>query len=160
MVTIKVCGKEFEILEKEVLQKIIDGLDKYTVFVPTFIEAYNYFATGKAYTYLDARTGTIRTTWEQQNTSNHPWDDYYRIILCVIETPVEIETIHWFGDDKEKQEYDKVSHIYTVEDYIREKYGEEEYNERLENIANYFADEFEFDYEYIQEQLNGLYEEV
>lgn len=45
----------------------------------------------------------------------------------------------------------------TLEEFITEKYGEEELQNRIENAKDYWALEFNFDCDYIKEQLDYLY---
>jgi hypothetical protein len=45
--------------------------------------------------------------------------------------------------------------IYNI--IIIEKYGEEELQERIENIIEYYSLEFSFDFDEIRDQLDELY---
>jgi len=146
----------FEILERERLEAIIEELDPSEIFQQTFKKAQGYNLSGRAITYLDARNGEIKTYWIQQNTDLHPWDRFYEITLCVVETPVEDPPEDWWWIDDEEEKEWKESEL-TPQEFIETKYGEEELAERWDAIIDSYAEEFNLDYNNIKTQLDDLY---
>lgn len=167
-VKVKIAGigndgmQEFEILSREKLEELIDELSEAEIYQKTYKEAKDWQLSGNAYTYIDARNGKVVTTWIQQNNYLHPWDNFYEIILCNIGTPtpdILLEDLIDITDDKEYKEFvqyaDETGN--KIEDFIIEKYGEEELQERIENIIEYYSLEFSFDFDEIRDQLDELY---
>lgn len=150
--------KVFEILDRGEIEKILEELDPAEIWYMTYNEGNNWDFSGIAYTYLDARDGKVYSAWLQQNTMEHPWDSFYQIILCTMETGdnwwdfmVPDELLDW-DEQREFLDYDG-----TLKEFIIEKYGEEELQDRIENAKDYWAYEFNFDWNDINEQLNYLY---
>jgi hypothetical protein len=162
MTIVKIAGyssnegtREFEILEREKLEELINNLSPFEIYKDTFQKADNYMHSGIAYTYIDARTGMINICWLQSNNFNHPWDSFYEIWLCDLKSgdqKIDLNTpdnILAIGEEFEKwREFNG-----TLEEML----GEEEYQERYENAIDGEAIEFSFDWENITEQLNELY---
>lgn len=148
-------SKDFKILDRKEIKNILNDLNINEIYYETFLEALKYDFSGVAYAYLDAITGEVKKGWLQQNTSNHPWDDFNEIILCTIHTPIEIvNEDFWVDKDEEKEAEERGE---SAEDYIINKYGEKELNDRIDNIAWYYGGEFKLDYNNIEEQLDKLY---
>ncbi|MDA8212137.1 MAG: hypothetical protein M0021_09710 [Clostridia bacterium] len=151
--------REFEILEREELQTKIDNLSNTEVFRRTFEEARAYRHTGTAYTYIDARSGEIKTCWLGSNTTNHPWDSFYEIWLCSLKTGNGEQN---FGVedllDTSSAEYEKyLESDLNAEDFISTKYGADDLAERIENAISWQAVEFYFDEDDIERQIEELY---
>lgn len=151
--------REFDILEREDLQDIIDKLSNTEIYRRTFEEAKSYSHTGTAYSYVDARNGEIKTCWLGSGTTNHPWDSFYEIWLCSLETGNGAQD---FGvedlidtDSAEYEEYRDSE--FPVEEFIIREHGESELADRIENAITWYAIEFHFDDENIEQQLNDLY---
>lgn len=150
----------FEVLDKEELEKKIEELDSREIYRMTYDMAQRYSFSGTAYTYIDAQSGEVVTTWLQQNHELHPFDSFYEIILCSIDTPVMDYTEEdLLSTEEEYEEYYEYRRKEGkgIEEYLEEKYGEEELNDRIENALDWYADEFSFDEYWIQEQLDSLY---
>lgn len=111
-------------------------------------EADKYTFSGRAITYIDALTGNMGTYWLQQNTYDN---DPYEIVLCSIETPLDIPSDDFFESKEEKQKYEKSD--LSLEEFLGDKY-----NDRLNVIFDEWSYDYEFDYEYIEEQLEKLAE--
>ncbi len=151
-------AQEFEILDREALEKIIDNSSPSQIYRQTFEKAYGYTHGGTAYTYLDARDGSIKTSWLGSNTFNHPFDSFYEIWLCSLTTgasAIDLDTPDDLLDDEEQHELRDYSG--SIRDYLDEKHGTEEYEKRMENAIDWEAMEWEMDGEKIQEQLKELY---
>ena len=134
--------------QKQKIKQIIDNLWPCDVYRQTIELANKYTFSGQAITYIDALTGNIGTYWLQQNTvSNDP----YEIVLCSIETPLDIPSDDFFESKEEKQKYEKSD--LSLEEFLGDKY-----NDRLNVIFDELAYDFELDYEYIEEQLEKLAE--
>lgn len=168
MVKVKIPGynrqegyRVFEILDREEIEKIIEELDPTEIWYMTYNEGNNWDFTGVAYTYLDVRDGTLHTAWLQQNTMEHPWDSFYQIVLCEMETGD-----NWwdFMKPEELLDYDEQGEFWnydgTLEEFIIEKYGKEELEDRIKNAMDYYAYDFRLDWEDIEEQLDNLYSKV
>lgn len=170
MTKVKIAGyslnegsRVFEILDREEIEEIIDTLSPAEIYRQTFEKAQRYSFSGDAYTYADARNGEIKTRWMQLNTFDHPWDAFYEIVLCSIKTPVEPlsdeDLINW--DDKDEvQAWKEVYPSISAEDFILERYGQKELDDRIENCIWFYASEFDFDDDSIKEQLDRLYQKV
>ena len=71
-------------------------------------------------------------------------------------SPIEVEfDIKDFFENEEEQEHYEQSEL-----SLKEFFGENKYQYRLENIFDYWANEFEFDWENIKEQLDNLYSKI
>jgi len=150
--------REFEILEREKVESILDEIEPADIFRSTMEIALGYFHSGTAYTFLDARDGKIKTSWLGSNSFNHPWDSFYEIVLCRLETGsgrIDLDTAEMLLERKEQEEYKNYSG--NIREYLTEKYGKDEYKERIENAIDYLCDDFEVDWDDIKEQLNNLY---
>lgn len=166
-ITVKISGysrnegvREFEILEREQIEAIIDELDQAEIYRKTFEKAKEFEGeSGVAYTFISALDGKIGSSWLQQNNFNHPWDDFYEIILCSLETDYQNMDFnnpeYLLADNEEHEEFRKFEGI--AEEFVLEKFGKEELNERYDNLLDWLATEFKFDYSDIKEQLDYLY---
>jgi len=144
----------FEILDRKTLEEKIEELDQREIYERTVKKAYEYNMSGSAITYIDARDGSVHTYWLQANQFNHPYDNYYQIVLCTVNSPLDFDIRDFFENEEEEERYreSKLS--------LEEFFGEDEYQYRLENIFDYWANEFEFDWQKINEQLDGLYSKI
>lgn len=152
--------REFEILDRKQLESIIDELDQAEIYRRTFEKAKAYEGkTGTAYTFISAIDGKIGTVWLQQNNFFHPWDDFDQIILCRLETDYQNmdfnDPEYLLADNEEYEEF--IEFEGNAEDFIIKKFGQEELNRRYENLVEWLANEFEFDWDNIKEQLDHLY---
>ncbi len=151
--------REFEILDRKELESIIDELDQAEIYRKTFEKAIKHKGTsGYAYTYVSAIDGKIGTVWLQQNNFNHPWDDFDQIVLCSIDTnyqSLDFNSPEFLLDDDEQEEF--LDFEGTAEDFVAEKFGQEELDERYENLLDWLATEFQLDYSDIKEQMDRLY---
>lgn len=155
-------SRTFQVLSRKELEKIIDELDSSEIWERTYEKGEGYrFKSGTAYTYIDARTGEIHTRWLQRNQSLHPWDSFYEIWLCSMETGAswwDFNIPEDFLFDTTSEEYEEfLGFSGSAKEYIIEKYGEEELEERIQNCIDWYADEFRFDWENIKNQLDELY---
>lgn len=153
-------AREFEILNRKQLESIIDELDQAEIYRKTFEKAKEFEGhSGTAYTYISAIDGKIGTVWLQQNTSLHPWDDFDQIILCRLETDYQNMDFnnpeYLLADNEEQKEF--LDFEGTAEEFVLEKFGKEELNERYDNLIDWLAIEFEFDWDNTKEQLDRLY---
>jgi len=150
--------RSFEILDRQKLNDIIEELDSREIFRKTYEKAQGYSFSGTAYTYIDARGGEIVTSWIQQNNFLHPFDSFYEITLCSIDTPVEDFTHEDLLDpnDEEYQEFIEQNEL-GIEEFIEKKYGKKELNERIENAIEWYAEDFLIDWIIVKEQLKELY---
>ena len=130
-------------MNKQKIEQIIDNLWPCDVYRQTIEEANKYTFSGRAITYIDALTGNMGTYWLQQNTDSN---DPYEIVLCSIETPLDIPTDDFFESKEEQQRFFKSE--LSLEEFLGDKY-----NDRLNVIFDELAYDFELDYEYIEEQL-------
>ena len=144
----------FEILDRKSLEEKIEELNQNEIYERTVKKAYEYNMSGSAITYIDARNGSVHTYWLQNNQYNHPYDSYYEIVLCTVNSPVEFDIKDFFENEEEQEHYEQ------SELSLKEFFGENEYQYRLENIFDYWANEFEFDWENIKEQLDNLYSKI
>ena len=154
--------RKFEILEREELEKRIEELETKDIYKMTEDKAGGYTFGGTATTYIEARSGEVYTDWMQQNNSKHPFDDFSEIVLCSVNTPNEGYTSEDLIDDEKDTDWDEWQEENggNFEEYIIEKYGKKELEERQENVLNWYAGEFVPDWEFIEKQLNELYEEI
>ena len=149
--------REFEILEREELESIIDDLSPAEIFQKTFDLARGYIHSGTAYTYLDARDGGIKTCWLGSNTFNHPWDSFYEIDLCLLTTgsgAIDFDTVEYLLDTCDP---DEMKRWREFNGSLRDFLGDTEYEKRMENAIAWEADEFQFNEEELNRQLNELY---
>jgi len=149
----------FEILDREEIEEIIKDLFTPEIYQKTMDKALGYYFSGTAYTYIDARDGEIYTDWIQQNNELHPFDDFYRIILCGITTPVDEPSEDDLLDSSELDDYLKweEENYGSAKDYITETMGEKELEERYDTWIEWLAQEFELDLDSIERQLDDLY---
>ena len=158
------CPQEFEVLSRENVIDLISGIEPSEISAQLIQLADRYRMSGIAYIYLDARTGQIEEGWLQQNTSLHPWDSFYEIVLMTEMTTeagiYETLTDEWFFDvmDNEYDEYlewrEKNDGI--AEDFLRERYGEVEVKKRLADIIEGMQEGMEMN-DNIREQVDELY---
>ena len=149
--------REFDILELQELQSIIADLSEFEIFSQTWEKASGYYHSGSAYTYVDARDGEVYTTWQQNNTHDHPWDSFYEIVVCSLTTgagALDVEDEEHLLDDDDPQEMKRWREFRGS---FLEFFGEEEYQERMDNAIEWEAEEFEFDWEGISDQIRRLY---
>lgn len=156
--TIKAYGKirEFEILDRDVLEEKIEELDAADIYSQTFRKMLEYGHSGTAYTYIDARNGNVNTCWLGSGTENHPFDSFYEVWLCKLKTgdqAIDISIPEMLLDEDEQEDYVDED----VETYIIDKFGKEELEQRMENIIDVLGVEFNLDYDDITEQLDELY---
>ncbi len=153
--------REFEILDRDVLEEKIEELNETDIYSQTFRKMREYGHSGTAYTYIDARNGEINTCWLGSGTVNHPFDSFYEILLCLLETgdkSLDINTPEMLLDKDEQEDYTEnyIDEI-DVETYIIDKFGKEELEQRIEDLIGVLAVEFDLDYEDIKKQLDELY---
>ncbi len=135
-------------MNKEKIKQKIDSLWACDIYKQTIEEADKYTFSGRAITYIDAINGNIGTYWLHQNTySNDP----YEIVLCSIETPLDIPTDDFFESREEQQRFEESE--LSLEEFFGDKY-----NDRLNVIFDEWSYDFEFDYEHIEEQLEKLFD--
>lgn len=144
-------SKIFEILSREELESIIENIDFSEIYKRTFAEANGYSHTGTAYTYVDARNGEVKTYWTQNNVFQHPFDSFYEITLCHVDTPVEFETVDLI--DPTSEEYEE----FLQSDKTLEEFLGEEYQSRYWDVVDYFSTDFVPNWDRIKEQLDWLY---
>ena len=153
--------KEFEILERRELEEILDEIELDEIWRKTRKLAESYPFSGTAVTYLDGRNGEIDTYWISQGSYLHPFDSFYRIPLCTMETPIrefteddllDNDERHSFWEWQEENEGD-------VEDYIIVKWGVEALQEREQNALEIYAETFEPDWQQIFSQIDELYQQ-
>lgn len=149
--------KKFDILDRETLSEILDEINTVEVYRATFQKAENYkHHGGTAYTYIDARDGSLWSSWLGQNTMNHPWDSFYEIWLCKLTTgagAVDLDTEEHLLDLSDLEEMKRWR---DFDGSLKEFLGEE-YDERMENAIDWLATEYELDWEDINKQLEELY---
>lgn len=152
--------REFEILDREVLEEKIEELDAADIYSQTFRKMLEYGHSGSAYTYIDARNGDVNTCWLGSGTVNHPFDSFYEILLCLLETgdkSLDINTPEMLLDEDEQEDYAENYVDEDVETYVIDKFGKEELKQRIENIIDVLGVEFNLDYDDITEQIDELY---
>lgn len=148
-------SRVFEILERETIEEIISNVDQSDVFCKTFDKAQGYHFSGDAYTYVDARDGSIVTRWQQQGMIDHPWDSFYEVVICSIKTPVVEFDTDAYLDNEEMEKF--CDSYMSLEEFIRTEYGPDEFERRRENIIDFYACEFGIDWNFVKEQLDNLY---
>lgn len=149
--------REFEILDREALENMIDDLDPADIYRRTFRMADGYSHSGTVYTYIDARDGSIHTCWIGSNSFNHPWDSFYEIWLCHLTTgtgAIDLDTVECLLDTGDP---DEMKRWWEFEGSLEEFLGEE-YEERKENAIEWEASEYSFNWEHIRLQLDELYD--
>lgn len=155
-------ARVYEILPREELEKKIQELSECEIYKYTHEEASGYTFSGTAYTYISAKSGEIYTYWLQNNSFLHPFDSFYEIILCSLNSPIKEPYANDLLDDEEYSEFENFDG--DVKDFLIEKYGveegEKEYQNKIENWIDYWASEFSFDWYNINQQLDELYSNV
>jgi hypothetical protein len=155
-------AREFEILEREQIEEILNDLNPVEIYKKTLRDAVSYNHSGNAYAYIDARNGDVATTWLEKSNLLHPWDSFYEIIICDIETGydnLDFNTPENLLELDNKDEMEKFQNSeLDPESFIIEEYGQEELNERYENVYDYLSDNFDFNWDDIKEQLDQLYQ--
>jgi len=152
--------REFEILDRQEIEKIIDELDSTEIYKKTYTKGYGYYHSGEATCYLDARTGEVKTMWIQSNNFEHPWDSFYKIVLCSLKTgngQLDFQENDLLDPDSEEYEEFHEQTEFGLEEFIEQKYGTDELMDRIENAIDYYAQDFYFDIENIKKQLDDLY---
>ena len=168
--TIEVSGigndgvREFEVLEKKVLQKQLSAIDRQLLATQLLEYADMQQVPGLAYIYIDARNGRLNEDWLAQGENLHPWDQFYRIILMDEITPINWEdTTDYDFIDEYSTEWEEFQEWYdekgcgTAEEFILERYGEDELDKRKAIIFEHWAESMEFRDD-IEEQINEIYE--
>lgn len=153
--------KEYEVLDRDTLMEKIDNVDWQEVYKATYKKAEGYTFGGRALTYIDARDGELKTYWIGQNSYNHPFDDFYEIVLCSIptqmESPADIEFLN-------QDEYEEFQEGLSNEKWDSlKKYADEkniDLDDRKDNIIEYYASEIDMDWDKVTEQVDNLYENV
>lgn len=157
--------REFEVLEKKVLQKQLaeEAIDQRLVAARLLKYAGSIRASGMTYIYLDARDGRLKEDWLSQGESLHPWDSFYRIVLMDEITPINWEDASDYDFiDEYSSEWEEFQGWYqdrgcgTAEEFILEKYGEDELEERKQIILERWAENLEFRDD-IEKQLSEIY---
>ena len=161
--TVKAYGevRKFEILDRDVLEEKIEELNETDIYSQTFRKMRERGHSGIAYTYIDARNGEINACWLGSGTENHPFDSFYEIWLCKLETgdqAIDINTPEMLLDGNEQEDYTEnyIDEI-DVETYVIDKFGKEELEQRIENIIDVLGVEFNLNYDDITEQIDELY---
>ena len=151
--------KEFDVKEKEEITTILDELDVTEIsdiWEKTYKETLHHDLSGNAYAYIDARTGEIKTSWLQSNTSLHPFDSFYEIVLCSIETPVfKFDEVDLLYNAKEMKQYEESQ--LPIKDFIIKNCGEKDYRERVDNAIIDYKYKFRLDRDNIKDQMDKLY---
>ena len=154
---------EFDVLPREEIEKIIDGLNSYDIY-KTAHEAYHHqMASGWAT--IDLQTGELKGETQYSNTFNHPWDDV-QIYLFGIPQNAEPFNENDLLDEDEQKEFKELNEdeCIDLDDFMREKGID--VDERYENCYEYFSLEYEYfslelevnsDDENIQGQLDNFY---
>lgn len=152
--------RDFRVLDRGVIEEIIDDLDFVGIYKLTYSKAYGYSNKGFAYAYIDVITGDIETRWLESGVTLHPWDSFNEVILCDIDTPVFGFSEEDLLDSDELEEFGRYvdeGYMGRVEEYIEEVFGRRGLEIRLENALDYYALEFEPDYARIEMELDNLY---
>lgn len=150
--------REVNFLPKEEIEKIVDDLDVIDIYKKAYKEADGYIFSGTAYVCLDVSDGEIYTKWLQQN--NFTVNNFTEVVLLKMDTPIYIDNDENLLDQsgaewQEWKEYDG-----NIEDFITEKYGEDEFEERKINVIEYWATESDLEYDDIYEQIDKIYEDA
>ena len=156
--------REFEVLEKKVLQKQLEAIDQRLVAAWLLKYADSIKASGIAYIYLDARDGRLKKDWLSQGESLHPWDSFYQIILMDEITPISWENItdcdfidEYSSEWEEFQGWYHEKGCGTAEEFLLEKYGEHELEKRKAIIFENWIENIRFRDD-IEKQINKIYE--
>lgn len=156
--------EEFEVLERDIIQKQLAAIDRQLLAAQLLEYADMKQVSGMAYIYLDARDGRLKEEWLSQGESLHPWDSFYQIILMDEITPISWENVTDYDFiDEYSPEWDEFQEWYedrgcgTAEEFILEKYGEDELEKRKAIIFEHWAESMEFRDD-IEEQINEIYE--
>lgn len=150
--------REFEVMDREQLEKMINDLDWEKIYKATYYEALGWTMRGRVITYIDARNGEIETYWIGQNAYKHPFDDFYEIVLCEMETVMSEPDAEEYLDNKEYEEY--IEGLYDKWEDLKMYATIKGINlkERLEDIIEYYATDVEpMNYNWIKKQLDDLY---
>jgi hypothetical protein len=116
-------------------------------------EGEGYTSSGTAYVILNAGTGEIYSEWLQQN--NFTINNFTEVVLLSMDTPIDINAEDLL-DDEEQKEFEEYDGYF--EDFIIEKLGEDEVEERKMIYIEWWADRIGLEMERIQEQINEIYE--
>ena len=148
-------ARTFEIMEKKQIEDAIDALSTSQIYTDTFKKAASYSATGKAFTYINVMTGQVSTMWLQNNHMEHPWDSFYEIIVCNVDSGngnTEFDSQTMLDDDEQKA-FKNFSG--SLEEFLGDGYSN-----RFEDCIDYRASEFPFNWDSINQQLDDLYGRV
>ena len=146
----------FRILPREEIEKIIDNIDDAIIWRITYQTATNMKHDGTAYTYVDARDGSICTGWLGENNFQHPWDSFSEIWLCALKSGsdmIDLDTPDELLDEDEQIDY--VGYDGSIRKFLEER--GEDYEERFENAIDWHASEFRIDMDAIAKDLDKLY---
>ena len=150
--------REVYLLPKEDIEKIVDELEVIDIYKKAYEKGRGYKFSGTAYVILDCSDGKIYTRWLQQN--NFIVNDFTDIVVFGMDTPIcefdDDDLIDNYGSEMEEWEnFDG-----SAEEFIVEKYGEEELENRKENVVDYWATEYGLEWNDIQERIDEMYENV
>ena len=150
--------REVDLMSKNEIEKIIDDLDVVETYKIAYEEANGYSFSGTAYACLDVSDGEIYTKWLQQN--NFTINNFTEVILLRMDTPIDlIGDINDILNDEEIEEYNN-SEFYSCEEFVIDKFGEDELEERKINIIEYWASETGLKWDNIQDQIDEIYEDA
>lgn len=148
--------KTFHILPRNVLEQRIDSLNPAEIWRKTYEKASAYAHSGYAYAYLDARNGNLATHWLDTSTMLHPWDSFYEIWLCDMKSGdsfIALDTAENLLSEDEQKKFKEFDG--SIREFLEER--RENYEERIENAIDWYAQEFQFNLVRIEEQLDELY---
>lgn len=137
------------------IRKILSEVDAAEIYKNTREVAEGYPAmSGMSYTFLDATNGEIKTIWVD-------WDfrEYseWQIVLEEIPTPIaelkDVDLLDQYGEEWDEYKSSNLS----AKDFIVERYGEKELEERKETTIDCIAMENELNWRRIEEQLDNFY---
>ena len=155
----------FEILSRAEVEKAIEALSHEEIYRAAWNQT-GYECSGTAYAYLDARDGKLKSSWLGANTWNHPFDSFYEIWLCILKTGaggIDIDDPELLLSDDEQEEF-RTYHEGYASDFVREKFGEKELEDREETVLDMLAGEYEPDSggndENIEQQVTELYKKI
>ena len=146
--------REVCLLPKNETEKTVDDLSVAEIYKMAYKEGEGYTFSGTAYVILNVETGKIYSEWLQQN--NFTVNNFTEVVLLSMDTPIDISNAEDLLDDEEQKEFEEYDG--DVEDFIIEKHGEDEVEERKMTYIEWWASETGLEWERIQEQINEIYE--